>query len=85
MSWRAVCDVCGFEFSNEQIILRWDGLRVCRKDFENRHPQDFLRAVKEESQKLPWTRPEPADIYTNVTYIDTENNEVPAGTFNQGL
>jgi hypothetical protein len=85
MSWKATCDVCGFEFYNFELYPRWDGLMTCHKDFENRHPQDFLRAVKEESQKLPWTRPEPADVYTNVTYVDTGNNEIPDGTFNQGL
>ena len=85
MSWKAVCDVCGFEFYNYELHERWDKLMVCDKDFENRHPQDFLRAVKEESQTVPWTRIEPEDIYTDVSYVDTENNDIPDGTFNQGL
>jgi len=85
MSWKAICDVCGFEFYNYEIKDRWDGLKVCDKDWETRHPMDFLRTKKEESQVLPWTRPEPADIYTNVEYVDTENNTIPDGTFNQGL
>ena len=85
MSWKAVCDVCGFEFYNYEIKDRWDGLKVCSKDWETRHPMDFLRTRKEESQVLPWTRPEPDDIYTDVTYADTGNNDIPDGTFNQGL
>lgn len=85
MSWKAVCDVCGFEFYNYELKDRWDGLKVCNKDWETRHPMDFLRTKKEESQVLPWTRPEPDDIYTDVTYADTGNNDIPDGTFNQGL
>jgi hypothetical protein len=84
MSWKAVCDVCGFEFDNDELKKRWDGLMVCKPDFELRHPMDFLKVKKEDSQVLPWTRPEPADIYIEVTYADTGNNDIPDGHFNQG-
>jgi hypothetical protein len=39
---------------------------VCRKDFEVRHPQDFVRGVPDKSQTLPWTRPEPEPIFREV-------------------
>lgn len=84
MSWSVTCDVCGFNFKNYELKDRWDGLKVCDKDWEPRHPMDFLRTKKEESQTLPWTRPEPADVYVDVTYVDTGNNDIPDGTFNQG-
>jgi hypothetical protein len=62
--WKAICDVCGFEFKSDQLRDRWDGLKVCHKDWESRHPQDFIRARKE-TIVPPWTRPEPADTFDN--------------------
>lgn len=44
--WRAVCDRCGREFKASKLKLDWQGLRVCADDFEERHPQEFVRAVR---------------------------------------
>lgn len=60
--WNADCDVCGFKFKASQLKKRWDGLMCCSKDYELRHPQDFLR-VREEKVSPPWTRPEPEDEF----------------------
>jgi hypothetical protein len=46
---------------------------------------DLIKVKKEESQNLPWTRPEPADVFISVTYADTGNNDIPDGTFNNSL
>lgn len=59
-SWKAVCDSCGQRFLSSQLRKRWDGLMVCPKDFEVRHPQDFVRA-KVDIQAVPWARPESED------------------------
>jgi hypothetical protein len=59
--WLAICDVCGFRYNATELRLRWDGLRVCPKDFEVRQPQDFVRGVKD-IQAPPWTRTPPEDI-----------------------
>lgn len=59
-SWKAVCDSCGQRFPSSQLRKRWDGLMVCPKDFEVRHPQDFVRA-KVDIQVVPWSRPESED------------------------
>lgn len=59
--YRAVCDVCGFEFNNYELQKRWDGLMVCREDYETRHIQDFIK-IPPDSTKLPWTRPENLDL-----------------------
>ena len=56
--WNAICDVCGFKFKASQLLKRWDGLMVCMDDFETRHPQDFIRPIKERNS-VPWTRPRP--------------------------
>lgn len=58
--WLAVCDRCGFEFLSGQLQKTWDGLMVDKACFETRHPQEFVRAVRE--QLPPWTRPEPAEV-----------------------
>lgn len=59
-SWNAVCDVCGFEFKSDELRKNWKGLMVCREDYEQRHPQDFIRA-RHEDTSVPWSRPEPED------------------------
>lgn len=54
--WNAVCDVCGFNFKNTDLKLRWDGLMVCKDDWETRHPQELIRPIPDRTQ-VPWTRP----------------------------
>jgi hypothetical protein len=83
MKYRAICDVCGFEFAASDLKLRWDNLMVCNRDWETRHPMDFLKG-RIEDQTLPWTRPELADEYVTVTY-SYESPGPPSGTFNQEL
>ena len=61
--WNAICDMCGRKFKSGMLQLRWDGLRVCKRDYEERHPQDFQKAVPD-NQGVPWTRSEPADAVT---------------------
>jgi len=57
-SWNAVCDVCGFKFKAEDLRDRWDGYKVCTKDFELRHPQDLIQIPKD-NPSVPWSRPDP--------------------------
>lgn len=59
--WMA-CDVCGFNFRSSQMRMRWDRLWVCQKDYETRHPQDFVRG-KRDDQRVPVSRPEPEDVF----------------------
>ncbi len=61
-SWNVICDVCGFEYKAEDTKLRWDGMRVCSKDWEARHPQDLIRIPKE-NPSVPWTRVSPTDVF----------------------
>lgn len=42
-NWQC-CPVCGFEYRASDFKRRWDGLMVCYEDYEERHPQDFVRA-----------------------------------------
>lgn len=67
-SANAICDVCGEKYKLSQLKKRWDGLWVCHKDYEERHPQDFLRARKE-SLHLPITKPRPQDTYVQMCTV----------------
>ena len=86
--WNAVCDTCGFKFKASQLKKRWDGLMVCSKDWEPRHPQDLIKAPTE-TPGVPWSRPEREDVYVDVTYVGsdvgTQSNTVPTGTNNNDL
>jgi len=55
--WNAICAVCGFKFKNTELSQRWDGLYVCRDDWEIRHPQEMIRPIPDQNQ-VPWTRPD---------------------------
>lgn len=67
-TWKAICDVCGFEYNSDELKKRWDGLMVCNQDWELRHPQDFVRGVPDDPTP-PWTRPEPPDDLLHVCDI----------------
>jgi len=58
--WNAICEVCGQKFKASKLKRRWDGLLVCKRDWEPRHPQDFVRGVKDK-QSVPFTRKETPD------------------------
>jgi hypothetical protein len=55
-AWKAQCQRCGFDYLNHDLRKEWTGLRVCRDCFEIRHPQDFVRGVRDD-QAPPWTSP----------------------------
>lgn len=70
--WNVVCDRCGTYQKSGDVTKTWDGLIVCKPEikrgcFEPRHPQDFVRAVKDD-QSVPFTRPDPGDRFVDVTF-----------------
>lgn len=54
-AWNAICDVCGHKYKSTDLVKRWDGLMVCKGDWEPDHPQKYLR-VREDNISLPWVR-----------------------------
>lgn len=66
--WNAICDICGFRFKASELTKDWQGLMVCKQDYEMRHPQDFLR-VRPDNPAVPWSRPEGADQFIFVCWI----------------
>lgn len=60
--WNAVCSICGREFKASQLRKHWQGMYRCSDCWEPRHPQDFVKGVKD-IQSPPWTQP-PIDAFT---------------------
>ncbi|MFA5030683.1 MAG: hypothetical protein WC495_03780 [Patescibacteria group bacterium] len=63
-SWNVICDRCGGKFKAEKIFLEWDNLRVCKKCFEIRHPQDFVQGYVDK-QTPPFVRSPPTDVFAS--------------------
>lgn len=55
-------DLHGRKLKRSQCRLRWDGMLVPWWDYEERHPQDFLRP-RPEIQRVQDARPEQADRF----------------------
>jgi len=67
--YNAICDSCGRKFKASTMRKRWDGMFVCKEDFEYKHPQLSLK-VRGDKQYVPIPRPEPtADTFIAVCYI----------------
>lgn len=65
-NWNSICDACGKKFKFSDLKKRWDGIWVCHQDWEIRHPQDFLKGIKD-NQSVPVSRPEAPDTFTIIT------------------
>lgn len=79
MKYKAICDRCGFEYFNYQLKKEWQGLMTCQNCWEPRHPQDFVRSKKDD-QTVPWSRPEPEDIFIQVCDIVKSSGYAGLGT-----
>lgn len=51
--YNALCPVCGFKQEASTMLKRWDGLWVCKKDWETRNILDFFRS-RNDSHVLPF-------------------------------
>ena len=56
-----MCDVSGFACWDDEVLERWDGAIVHKDFWEERHPQDFVRGVKDDQSVSP-VNPEPTDV-----------------------
>lgn len=63
--YRVVCDRSGFNCWASETVIEWNGLRVLERFSEQRHPQDFIKAVPD-NQTVPNPRPVQPD-----TFIET--------------
>lgn len=77
--WNIICDVCSIKTKASKTRKRWDGFQVCPNCWEERQPLDFVRA-RQDKISVPFARPEPPDIFTDVVYICTvEGRSAMAG------
>lgn len=70
--WNFYCDFCGAKTKSGEGTRTWDNFYVCKHHKEERNPQDFVRGVRE-NQSLPWTRPEPPEIFAPVCVLQGQN------------
>ena len=75
--WNAICDVCGFKYKASTMLKRWDNLMVCKKDYEVRHPQDFIRGIAD-NPSVSWSRPE-TDLFIGPPACTIEGKTARAG------
>ena len=61
-AWNAVCFRCGRKFKSSALVKNWQGFYTCRRCFEPRHPQDFVKGVPDR-QTPPWSQPPQADAF----------------------
>ena len=75
--WNAVCDSCGRKFKASTMRKRWDGMFVCKEDWEVKHPQLSLK-VRGDKQYVPDPRPEPTQD-TFITFCTFEGTTSISG------
>lgn len=66
------CDRCGFKLRRSATRKTWDGLIVCHKDWEPRHPQDQVKA-RSERQTIKDARPEPEHRFLGANEITADD------------
>ena len=71
-AWNQICDRSGFKVKNTGTRREWNHSVVRNKDWEARHPQDFLRAIPDH-QAVEDPRPGAADGFTQgETTVDVD-------------
>jgi len=71
--WNATCFQCGRKFKASQLSRHWQGHWVCPECYEPRHPQDFVKGVRE-SNPPPFVQPQwEHDIHVYVCDIDSRS------------
>jgi hypothetical protein len=67
-----ICDRCGFKTRRSESRKTWNGLVVCKEDYEPRHPQDFVRG-RRDKQAFKDSRPEQADSFLSDNQVSSED------------
>jgi hypothetical protein len=60
--WNGICELCGQKYKFSDLKKNWLNQWVCSKDYEPRHPQDFVRGVIDK-QSVPMRSPEGPDVF----------------------
>jgi len=76
--WNAVCSMCGRKRKASDLVRNWQGMWRCKDHNEERHPQDYVRGVRE-VVTVPWAQP-PSDTYIYVCDINGRSAYPGRGT-----
>ena len=55
-SWNVICDRCGRKYKSDELRETWDGLMVCKDDWEEKHILTMIKPIGEIIAP-PWSRP----------------------------
>lgn len=61
--FNVICDRCGRKLKSGQVTKEWTGLIVCHRCLDERHPQDFVRGVRDQ-MSVPFSRPLPPTSFS---------------------
>jgi hypothetical protein len=67
--WNVQCYRCGMKRKAGTLKKQWQGFWVCPEHWEERQPQDFVKAVPDQ-MAVPWSQPLPANTFTYVCSIN---------------
>lgn len=59
--WKAICQRCGRVFKGSQLLRTWDGLYVCKEDWEPKHPQLSVTGIRDD-QRAPFVLADTLDV-----------------------
>jgi len=78
-NWKVACHVCGMWFPSGEIKKRWDGLLVCDKDWETRHPQTLIK-LRGETAVPTFVSKDPIDAFVLVCTLESSSGYASMGT-----
>lgn len=67
-----ICDRSGFKIRRSEAKRTWDNLIVREQDFEVRHPQDFLRGLRDQ-QAVKEPRSEAPDQFVSTNAVQPDD------------
>lgn len=67
--WLYNCQRCGFTIYGSEVRREWTGLRVCSKCWDPRHPQDFLRGIRDD-QAVPFANSPGEPYFLGANEVD---------------
>lgn len=70
--WLYICDQCGTPKYGSKGMMQWNHLFVCPDCYEERHPQDFVRGMSDDT-RVPVARPRSTDVFLDVGDVTPEN------------
>jgi hypothetical protein len=73
--YRVICDYSGFKCWASETVKTWQGHRVLKRfvgEETQRHPQELVRG-RVDRQAVPWSRPEPTDVFLSVGDVTAED------------